>query len=993
VPKSVEPSRDLLIGLLALQTGLIDQGHLVAAFHAWTRDKSRSIAEHLVALGHLDLAHGPLLEGLAAAHLARHGGDTEKSLAAISVSHSTRESLARIGDSEIGGSLAHVGSDSSEHDNDLERTATYAAGSATSDGQRFRVLRPHAKGGLGAVFVALDTELHREVALKQILDEYADDPASRQRFLLEAEITGGLEHPGIVPVYGLGCYSDGRPYYAMRFIRGESFKDTIERFHADPALKTDPGRAALELRKLLRRFLDVCNAIEYAHSRGVLHRDIKPGNVIVGNHGETLVVDWGTAKAIGRADHGSVPGERTLVPSSPGSFAETVPGSALGTPAYMSPEQAAGDLDRIGPRSDVYSLGATLYCLLTGKRPFTGDDPGLVLRQVQNDEFPLPRMLNPSIDRALEAVCKKAMARRPEERYNSPRKLADDVERWSADEPVSAWREPFSRRARRWTRRNRSAVSSLAASVLVALAGTAAVLVVQTQANDRLQQANTSLMVSNGLVNNANAELKSANQREKQRFDLAMDAIKFFHGEVSEDLLLKETLFAGLRTKLLRGAADFYGRLEGLLAGQTDRESRAALGKAYAELGELTAKIGDQAAALGVERKALDVRRALASEPEADVASKVDVVRSLIAVGDLRQAAGEPAAAMACFEEARELLKPLIRSSPDHPPYRAAEARCRWGIARVQYETGRPQESLASHEQARAIRQALAKSQPRDTHFQRDLAASYHDIGAIHRASGRAAESLASYERARAIRQKLADAHPTETPFQSELSQSYMQIGFLHQEAGHLGPALTSLDQARAILQRLADSNPAVTQFEGDLAHTYQVIGGMQGQIGDSPAGIASLERARTILQKLSTANPTVTVFQTRLAMNHSYLGQARQRSGRIEEAAAEFNRAVAIMDHVARLQPSGFNLYNLACFRSLLVGIAAKPGSGFTAAEVERLGAESVDTLRRAVEAGLVDIAFMRRDIDLDALRSRHDFQLLMMDLAMPVHPFAPSW
>src|SRR5205814_1937625 len=181
----------------------------------------------------------------------------------------------------------------------------------------------------------------------------------RQRFLLEAEITGGLEHPGIVPVYGLGSYGDGRPYYAMRFIKGDSLKDAIARFHAEEALKKDPGRRSLALRKLLRRFVDICNAIDYAHSRGVLHRDIKPGNVIVGRHGETLVVDWGLAKAVGRADPDPSADERPLVPSSASGSAGTLPGSALGTPAYMSPEQARGDLAALGPQSDVYSLGAT----------------------------------------------------------------------------------------------------------------------------------------------------------------------------------------------------------------------------------------------------------------------------------------------------------------------------------------------------------------------------------------------------------------------------------------------------------------------------------------------------------------------------------------------------------------------------------------------------------------------------------------------------------
>jgi serine/threonine-protein kinase len=159
----------------------------------------------------------------------------------------------------------------------------------------------------------------------------------------------------------------------MRFIKGDSLKEAIERFHGDEALRTDPGRRSLKMRKLLRRFVDACNALDYAHSRGVIHRDIKPANIILGKHGETLVVDWGLAKDIGRVDP-SV-GEQTIAPSSSGSW-ETLPGSALRSPAYTSPEQACGDLERLGPRSDVFSLGSTLYCLLTGRPPFENEDVG-----------------------------------------------------------------------------------------------------------------------------------------------------------------------------------------------------------------------------------------------------------------------------------------------------------------------------------------------------------------------------------------------------------------------------------------------------------------------------------------------------------------------------------------------------------------------------------------------------------------------------------------
>jgi tRNA A-37 threonylcarbamoyl transferase component Bud32 len=342
--RRADAPRDLLFGLLALQNGMVGRDQLVAAFGAWTASDC-PMADHLAEQAKLGADERALLAALVENHLKRHGNDPERSLAALDLNRSTRESLANAGGPAVEATLAHVGSGSgADGDGDADRTATYAVGTATSDGQRFRVLRPHARGGLGAVFVALDSELNREVALKQILERHADDPVSRQRFLVEAEITGGLEHPGIVPVYGLGTYDGGRPFYAMRLVKGDSLKEAVERFHADGSLGKDPGRRSLGLRQLLRRFVDVCNAIEYAHTRGVLHRDIKPGNVIVGRHGETLVVDWGLAKPMGRPNPVAAGDERALVPSSASGSSETLPGSALGTPAYMSPEQAAGQL-------------------------------------------------------------------------------------------------------------------------------------------------------------------------------------------------------------------------------------------------------------------------------------------------------------------------------------------------------------------------------------------------------------------------------------------------------------------------------------------------------------------------------------------------------------------------------------------------------------------------------------------------------------------------
>jgi eukaryotic-like serine/threonine-protein kinase len=343
---------------------------------------------------------------------------------------------------------------------------------------RFRILRPHESGGLGEVYLAEDEEVRRTVALKEIRPEYVHDPDVQARFLAEAEITGRLEHPGIVPVYGLGRYPDGRPFYATRFIEGVSLAAAIDSFHGGRTAAPPNTGEHWGLRKLLGRFISACHTIAYAHSRGVVHRDLKPAHIMLGPYGETFVVDWGLAKQIDKLIEKSIDagtGSDGSKPTRPTFWAadrtDTLPGDIFGTPQYMSPEQAAGRPDQVGSASDVYSLGAVLYCLLTGKAPHTDAELRTIVEKVQRGLFPHPRQVNRYIPATLEAIVLKAMALQPSDRYRSPRELAEDVERWLADEPVTVHRDPLAVRLERWVRKNRALTGSLLAMTVIVATG------------------------------------------------------------------------------------------------------------------------------------------------------------------------------------------------------------------------------------------------------------------------------------------------------------------------------------------------------------------------------------------------------------------------------------------------------------------------------------------------------------------------------------------
>jgi serine/threonine protein kinase len=367
-----------------------------------------------------------------------------------------------------------------------------AAPTAVEVGERclgqFRVLQRHAEGGFGQVSLAFDGRLCRQIALKEIRPDRRDDPAVRQRFLREAEITGQLQHPGIVPVYALENDETGQPYYAMRFIHGRTLAEAIDLYHADPSL--------LAFNDLLRRLVTVCQTVAYVHSKDVVHRDLKPANIMLGEYGETLILDWGLAKRTGHASAHSEPARTSPGPATDpettqafGSAAPdgelTLAGQTLGTPAYMAPEQADGDPDRIGPSTDIYALGAILYHVLTGQSPYPGRSAVEVISQVREGPPEIPSRVRRGVPPGLEAICLKAMERHPCARYATAAELAEEIERWLADEPVHAYPEPAGERIARWVRRNRMLAIGAVLFLLLALPLAVALAVVSDQARRR----------------------------------------------------------------------------------------------------------------------------------------------------------------------------------------------------------------------------------------------------------------------------------------------------------------------------------------------------------------------------------------------------------------------------------------------------------------------------------------------------------------------------
>ena len=451
--------RDIALAAALLQSAALTERQLASALGTWTIHGSVPLADHLAKQGLIDDATRRRAEQQATAQLQGIGAAEQQvdrdGTKSSSPFVTTLENLDRSG--KVGRLLGI-----------RSASGTLDQGEHRQTDVRYKLVRKLGQGGIGRVWLAFDENMKRYVAVKEI--SAAKDPATVERFRREAEITGRLEHPGIVPVYELGTdATTGESFYAMRFLGKRTLHDSILEYHER---RSEDNDDPMIFRQLLSAFISVCQALGHAHSRKVIHRDLKPENVAIDNFGQVIVIDWGLAKVIDEVGIGDVAvASSTMVAHSRES---TLDGQVLGTPLYMAPEQAAGRIDDLDERTDIYGLGAILFAILTGYAPHeqtrsASSASGVrdLISAIASEPTPPPGDLNPDLDPALGAICAKAMAKRQYARYETASQLADDISRWMAGEPVSAYKEKPSQRVARWIGRHRIWSQVIAVGVIV----------------------------------------------------------------------------------------------------------------------------------------------------------------------------------------------------------------------------------------------------------------------------------------------------------------------------------------------------------------------------------------------------------------------------------------------------------------------------------------------------------------------------------------------
>lgn len=842
----------------------------------------------------------------------------------------------------------------------------------------FRIVREIGRGGMGVVYEAEQLSLSRNVALKILPFAAVLDHRQLQRFRNESLAAANLDHPNIVDVYGVGC-ERGVHYYAMRLIEGRTLEDVIRHlrqqengdlneFHLAPPLsdllamaasmaaptqekpaRTDQApdtvpvaeddtdairnaqastsdRSALRSNELYRAIArlgaDVAGALDYAHQQGVVHRDIKPSNLMLDGRGTVWVTDFGLARI--ESDHSM-----------------TMTGDVLGTLRYMSPEQALAKRVVIDHRADIYSLGASLYELLTLRPPFEGSDRHDILRKISFEEPPRPRKLKPKIPADLETIVLKAIKKNPDERYATAAHLADDLRRFLDDQTIKARPSGLMERMVKWSRRHTVSVRvAIALLLLVAiLASTTSIWL--TTAVQELEQEKSQAV----------AAQKQAEQRREQArrdFRLARDAVETFLSRVADDPRLKQHGFQSLRRDLLESAREYYEtfiREAGDDPTLKAERSRALqrLAKIYAELGQADKAVEHYQDAISGFSEVPDDSEINAPLRVAEI--RLNLARVLYQLGRLQESERVSQSAITSLQE-------LADSSTNGRGYtfRLAVAQKNLGVLYDQRLERRDEAEQLYRDAYETFRQ-LAGQQPSAAELH-EMAATQTNLGNLYANTGRPELAEASYKKSLALCKQLPRnaSHPKHCDFRFAEAVTHNNLGAMSSGRQRWDAATEAHERAVEIWRELLESQPEAPLYESELAKSLTNIASVHAGANEPHEAEDAYHDAIEVREALVQRIPDGAHYHNAASRLYGQFAEFLKSQGRTDEAIAAYEKAVKFGVQATELSRDSQEFaYNRATKHNNLFELLVKAGE--TEGARDHLLA-AIATRQRIVEA-----------------------------------------
>jgi len=799
----------------------------------------------------------------------------------------------------------------------------------------YEILGELGRGGMGVVYKARQKKLNRLVALKMVLSGGHASPDALARFLVEAQAVAALQHPNIVQIYEVGEH-DSLPHFSLEFVDGGPL---------DRALAGKPQKP-LDAARLVET---LSRAMHFAHAHSILHRDLKPANVLLTNDGVPKITDFGLAKKL------------------EGDSSQTKDGAIMGTPSYMAPEQARGELKNLGPSADIYSLGAMLYEMLVGRPPFLGTTPFETILQVIKEEPVPPSRLIPKLPPDIETICLKCLQKEPSKRYATAELLAEDCRRFLAGEPILS--RPISpvERAWRWCRRNPKVAGLLATVagllVVVAVTSTVSALTIAQERNLKEIQRKDAVDARN-LAESAKKEADENAKLATEQAGLALKTMQVLIDKV-QNQLDEAPRTQQIKRELLETAMEGLKNVAKKGEGSTSIE--ATMLGAHMRMGGMFRQLGDTEDAMNEFEKSLDIARRRAAENPDNDASQSNLAVVLNEVGDMRQELQRDVeAALVCYREALQICETLRAKPPSAVGAQApsklldrlADANNR--VALTLLKQGKPAESLLIFEKVVSLRKELVEMAPDVQAFQQTLAQAFNTLGEVSFLTGDTAGALVHYDECIAQREKILATDPGDMQATFELAESSGNYGDLLIRLGDNDGAGRQYERALALFRGLMELDDQNILFKIATGASSYRIGVLARRRGDEATATRFFAESLALREAIVALDPNNAARRMELMLALARCGE-HVRAIEIAEAVRAGSKDPELLCEVAR------------CYA--LCAAALRDTDRSLADTYAEAG---IKALSEAIDDGYGDRVAFNTDPDLDPIRDLPGYQAL---------------